>query len=185
MDELNLDPSESTATDFEQPPLPLLSKEPRLYPGCCLSLSAPLLSHLCSLLPPAPSLSLSIGSGYGLLEALLVSHGRRVIGIEVSPSSNRYLPPDSHRTVYGSRALDPLANTAKAWLLVYPRRAALLDEYLHTHGKGDVERIIWAGPAADWEDYANCFRPAWRVLVQTADEVGGRAWEIVAVASKK
>ncbi|KAI0467320.1 hypothetical protein F4859DRAFT_274989 [Xylaria cf. heliscus] len=73
--------------------LPSLTCEPTRYPGCCLSLSAPLLATISTLLAsaphprnkshhdgykplepepePEPALVLSIGSGTGLLEQLL------------------------------------------------------------------------------------------------------------------
>ncbi|KAI8627610.1 hypothetical protein F5Y19DRAFT_173592 [Xylariaceae sp. FL1651] len=68
--------------------LPILTDEPKRYPGCCLSLSLPLLNTISSLLDsistPAvshvdgnedgPGLVLSIGSGTGLLEELLQTH---------------------------------------------------------------------------------------------------------------
>ncbi|KAI0453905.1 hypothetical protein F5B21DRAFT_264554 [Xylaria acuta] len=76
--------------------LPLLTCEPTRHPGCCLSLSEPLLATIRALLDPAPHLNkkgcdgykpelqsepaliLSIGSGTGLLEELLhvyLNHG--------------------------------------------------------------------------------------------------------------
>jgi len=168
------------------PPLPSLADKPAVHPGCCLALSAPLLAHLAALLGPSSNLILSIGSGYGLLEALLLAepHCLDIVGVEVQPSSNRFLPASHHHTVSGSRFLDPRAAESAAWLFVYPRRVGLVDEYIAAYGDGTVERMVWIGPTADWEDYKGCFGRAWAVEVRSADEVGGRAWELIAVALK-
>lgn len=168
------------------PPLPSLSAQPTVHPGCCLALSAPFLAHLATLLPPPPGLALSVGSGYGLLEALLLAepYCLNVVGIEVQPSSNRYLPASHHRTVPGTRFLDPLAAESTVWLFVYPRRVGLVEEYLATYGEGEVEKVVWIGPTADWEDYKGCFGRRWHAQVRSADEVGGRAWEVIAVGTK-
>jgi hypothetical protein len=176
----------ATPTITPPPPLPTLTQTPKAHPGCCLALSAPLIAYLHSLLPSAPQLVLSIGSGFGLLEALLLASPPtllHIIGVEVDPSPNVYLPPSNHRTVYGTRFLEPLAGEATTWLFVYPRRVGLVNEYLTKYGEGSVKHIIWIGPRADWDDYDGCFL-GWDTKVQGADEVGGRAWEVIAVASK-
>ncbi|KAK5625479.1 hypothetical protein RRF57_001195 [Xylaria bambusicola] len=75
--------------------LPSLTDEPTLYPGCCFSLSRPLLATICALLLESipvltpsgvkprsssnehaspPPIILSIGSGTGLLEELLQNY---------------------------------------------------------------------------------------------------------------
>ncbi|KAK7180403.1 hypothetical protein DPSP01_001820 [Paraphaeosphaeria sporulosa] len=165
--------------------LPSLSDSPTVHSACCLALSTPLLAHLASLFPPAPRLILSIGSGYGLLEALLLAppYSFNIIGVEVQPSSNTHLPRTHHRVVAGSRFLEPLAAEAEAWMFVYPRRVGLVEEYLHEYGARKLRVVVWVGPTADWEDYKGVFG-GWEVDVQGADKVGGRAWEIVAVARK-
>ena len=60
----------------------------------------------------------------------------------------------------------------------------MVDEYMRTHGEGRVESVIWIGPQADWGDYEACFK-GWHVAVQSANKVGGRAWEQIAVARKR
>jgi hypothetical protein len=190
--------------------LPSLTDSPAVYAGCCLALSMPLVAHMHSLLPKAPALTLSIGSGFGLLEALLLAGPARarrdrdwgqeegekqgeghessntvvVMGVEVAPSSNTYLPATHHRTVHGSRFLDPLAAEADVLLFVYPRRVALVSEYMAAHGCGNLHTIIWAGPHADWDDYKSCFAAGWEVCTQSAQEVGGKAWDLLAVARR-
>ena len=86
-------------------------------------------------------------------------------------------------TVYGTRFLEPLAAEAQAWLFVYPKRVALVSEYIAAFGRGNVRTIVWAGPQADWHDYKGCFT-GWNVETTNADEVGGKAWELIATAKK-
>ena len=166
--------------------LPALSASPVVYSGCCLALSVPLIHYFQSLLTPLPALTLSVGSGFGLLEAYLIAEpmARNVVGIEVEPSSNQYLPASHHRVVHGTRFLEPLAAEATAWLFVYPRRVGLLEEYLAQYGNTSVQKVIWAGPKADWDDYKGCFRD-WHVQAQSAEEVGGKPWELIVVAKKR
>lgn len=170
----------------ELPPLPRLTDKATAYPGCCLALSTPLVANLHSLLPPAPALTLSIGSGFGLLEALLIAAplSSNIVGVEVAPSPNTYLPCANHRVVHGSRFHEPLAAAAAAWLFVYPRRVGLVSEYMASYGNKGVETIIWIGPQADWDDYKGCFVDGWEVHTKSGDEVGGKAWELIATASR-
>ncbi|EUC45252.1 hypothetical protein COCMIDRAFT_96079 [Bipolaris oryzae ATCC 44560] len=168
------------------PPLPRLVATPTAYSGSCLALSPQLIAYLQTLLAPPPCITVSIGSGFGLLEAYIMNGPDtfHIIGVEVAPSPNKYLPSSHHRLVTGTRFLEPLAETARIWLFVYPRRIGLIQEYMATYGQGAVERIIWAGPKADWDDYRACFAN-WTLQEQEADMVGGRAWELIVVADKK
>ncbi|KAF9701662.1 hypothetical protein EKO04_000339 [Ascochyta lentis] len=170
------------------PALPPLTDRPTLYSGCCLALSRPLVAHVHSLLPPASALTLSIGSGFGLLEAYLAAapYNANVVGVEVEPSPNTHLPATRHCVVHGTRFLEPLAAEASAWLFVYPRRVGLVDEYLAAHGRESesVHVIVWIGPQADWHDYQRCFTPDWKVHTQSADAVGGKPWELIATAKR-
>lgn len=164
--------------------VPPLTEKPTTYPGCCLALSSPLVNYLKSLLPPPPGMVLSIGSGFGLLEAhlLAIPSSRHVVGVEVEPSPNQYLPTKNHRTVHGTRFLDPLAGLASSWLFVYPRRVDLVNEYLNMHGEGSVKQIIWIGPQADWDQYQCCFSTK-DVQIRDADQVGGRPWDMIAIVT--
>ncbi|KAH6642412.1 hypothetical protein C7974DRAFT_101859 [Boeremia exigua] len=165
--------------------LPTLTDTAAVHPGCCLALSAPLVAHLHSLLPPR-ALALSIGSGFGLLEALLNAppYCANVVGVEVQPSPNTHLPATHLRLVHGTRFLEPLAADAAAWLFVYPRRPALVTEYLARYGPDSVRTIVWLGPHADWDDYTSCFGPDWVLQTRTADEVGGKPWDLIATARR-
>lgn len=177
--------ADSLLPHADPPPLPQLTEKAAVYSGCCLALSTPLVAHLLSLLPLPPTLTLSIGSGFGLLEALLngMPYASNIVGVEVEPSPNKYLSNTRHRTVYGTRFLEPLAAEAQAWLFVYPKRVALVSEYIAAFGRGNVRTIVWAGPQADWHDYKGYFT-GWNVETTNADEVGGKAWELIATAKK-
>ena len=165
--------------------LPALTTTPTAYSGCCLALSETLIAYLASLLPQPPALALSVGSGFGLLESYLITtpYAYHVIGVEVEPSSNKFLPSANHRIVHGTRFLEPLAEEATTWLFVYPRRVGLVREYLAQYGQDSVDRVIWAGPKSDWDDYKACFA-GWTVEEQSAERIGGRAWELIAVAHR-
>ncbi|KAL5116695.1 hypothetical protein ACEQ8H_005444 [Pleosporales sp. CAS-2024a] len=171
------------ATRRLPPLLPALTRNPQSFPGCCLALSAPLVDHV--RLSSAPGLTLSIGSGSGLLEAYLATQpASHVVGVEVEPSPNQYLPASHHRRVHGTRFLEPLAQDAATWLFVYPRRVGLVREYLDKYGQGTVQHIIWIGPQVDWDDYVGCFAE-WDLDMQSAHTVGGRAWDVIAVAKRR
>lgn len=168
------------------PPLPQLTSSPTTYSGSCLALSTRLVEYLQTLLAPPPCITVSIGSGFGLLETYLMSgtHGLHIVGVEVEPSPNKYLPSSHHRIVNGTRFLEPLAAQATTWLFVYPRRVGLVQEYITAYSQEGVEKIVWAGPKADWDDYKPCFT-GWHLKEQDAGSVGGHAWELIAIASKK
>ncbi|KAI0969050.1 hypothetical protein F4678DRAFT_178539 [Xylaria arbuscula] len=121
--------------------LPSLTAEPTRYPGCCISLSQPLLASIQTLLPsisstssrpekksgaehdsvlqPSPALLLSIGSGSGLLEELLhnylnqdsLTRNWSVEGVEVNRAVNAHLPEDRINQVAGTWAV--LASRAR------------------------------------------------------------------------
>ncbi|RMD39439.1 hypothetical protein DV735_g5697, partial [Chaetothyriales sp. CBS 134920] len=180
-------------------PLPTLTDTPTHYPDCCLSISTKLLAFLSSLflrldhhsLPTdaaAPVLTVfSIGSGQGLLEALLIQHLARlennsssghssisVAGVEVyaSPPVNKYLAQDCVCLVRGTWdvceavfATPTPAAGFVVWMFVYPRHVSLVEKYVDIlrggeeehDGKAVVQMVIWAGPRADVEDYETVF----------------------------
>ncbi|KAB8260449.1 hypothetical protein BDV32DRAFT_149417 [Aspergillus pseudonomiae] len=137
-----------------------LTTTPQAFPTCCLSISTPLLETLTSLLPKKPDYTVSIGSGSGLLEALLThtNASLQIEGVEVNPAVNRYIAEQDMHVVTGT--WDLLASRvpgAKAWMFVYPREPKLVDRYIEAFGKeGVVEVILWLGPRADWADYVGC-----------------------------
>ena len=178
--------------------LPILTRDPRHHPDCCLSLSTILITHLTSLfttlLPPhrgnpgpvrdgVKRTVLSIGSGTGLLEALInqslsedafgalqnaqLGIGLNLLhveGIEVhaTPPVNRYLEEWSCHEVKGTWDLCEMAgeDDVRAWMFVYPRDVGLVGRYVDMlpteSGEGrarSVEMIFWAGPRCDIEEY--------------------------------
>ncbi|KZL85895.1 hypothetical protein CI238_07735 [Colletotrichum incanum] len=179
---------EEPSSAFIPHPLPQLTNEPQTLPDCCLSLSLPLLRELHGYLPPSPHLTLSIGSGTGLVEGLLHSfaspYALNLVSVEIAPSPNRY--HTAHRTVPGTWALDPLAKEAKAWVFVYPKQVALVKEYMAAFSReGSAETVMYVGPRTDWDDFRDAFKGFASQFEFWGEErmeaVGGRAWECVAI----
>ncbi|KAF4467316.1 hypothetical protein FALBO_5820 [Fusarium albosuccineum] len=163
--------------------LPQLGRDeaPIRHPNCCLSLSFKLLQTLTRVFSdgvPASQTStvLSIGSGSGILEALLLSHVEsepqyaasfNVEGVEVQQlngkeSVNKYLPEQAIYTVRGtwdvvSRLQDP---DIAALMFIYPRQPRLVSEYIWTVAEQDldVKVVVWLGPVSDWEVFEPCFQ---------------------------
>ncbi len=135
--------------------LPVISPSSTQHPDCCVSLSAKLISTLRNLIPYLPATALSIGSGSGLLEALILDEQRNMglFGVEVSSQVNKYLPAERLHVVEGTWALDPTADSAQTWLFIYPRKPDLLKNYLEEYGSGAVRRLIWLGPKVDSKEY--------------------------------
>ena len=145
--------------------LPQLSNMTVHHPDCCCSISNLLLSKLASILPTGSSeLTLSVGSGTGLLEALLVFHRPTVNlrGVEISKNVNRYLPENSMEVVKGTWDFCPLARTSSAWVFVYPRDIRLITKYAQAFDQGGTKCIIWIGPVADLQEVEeSSIGPCW------------------------
>ena len=114
-----------------------------------------IIDHLTNLLPPNPLLTLSIGSGSGLLEHLLMSeaYSPNIHAVEISQEVNKYLSDERMQIVNGSWELSRTAKDAHAWLFVYPREVQLVKDYFRTYGDKQVGIVIWIGPMADVPDY--------------------------------
>lgn len=132
--------------------LPELSECPSLHHDCCTSLSTKFVSRLASILPGSPALTLSIGSGSGLLEALLLNQrcDIRIQGVEVSSSVNSYLAKESICVVNGTWDLCPLAKEAKVWMFCYPKDIGLIGKYAQAFEESSTGFCIWIGPIADF-----------------------------------
>ncbi|KAE8386859.1 hypothetical protein BDV23DRAFT_186854 [Aspergillus alliaceus] len=165
-----------------------LTTTPQAFPTCCLSISITLLTTLSTLLPTKPSLTLSIGSGTGLLEALLTHHypSLQIEGVEVSSSINRYIPEQDMHVVTGTwDLLHERAPDATAWMFVYPRDPRLVERYIEMYGMGKVEVILWLGPRADWGDYVRCFAGGFGVERVVGIEGGLAGFEMLGVVRKR
>ncbi|KAJ5141235.1 hypothetical protein N7476_009022 [Penicillium atrosanguineum] len=137
-----------------------LDPSPKRFPDCCLGISSTLLTYLGSNLPKTPAFTLSVGSGSGLLEALIVRCNENVSveGVEVNSTVNRYIAEEAMNIVGGGWGLCSDAQMASAWMFVYPRDPKLITKYMNTYGDQAVESIVWLGPKADWPVFEPCFR---------------------------
>ncbi|KAK3378844.1 hypothetical protein B0T24DRAFT_610148 [Lasiosphaeria ovina] len=146
--------------------LPKLTEFPTRHPASCASLSLPLLDLLDAVLPPPPRVTLSVGSGPGLLEALLLLHHPHrasanpvsLYGVEVDTPGcaapvNRFLPEPNAAVVPGTWAVarEAAAEAAEGLLFVYPRQPALMRTYLLRGA--NVHVAVWIGPKCDLDEF--------------------------------
>lgn len=164
-----------------------LSKHPVHYPDCCIAISERLIQVLAKVLPNAPLWTLSIGSGSGLLEAMVLKYteGKTDIrGVEVSPNVNKHLPESHMYSVTGTWALSTQADSASAWLLVYPREPRLVSLYIESYRKSPIDCIVWLGPRSDWQDYEPVFLSSPFNAVSIEQDCGSAEYEIMAIARR-
>ncbi|KAK1773531.1 hypothetical protein QBC45DRAFT_75023 [Copromyces sp. CBS 386.78] len=165
-------------------PLPTLTTYPSRHPTSCASLSLPLLSLLNRVLPPPPTLSLSIGSGPGLLEALFLhqypSRSASFYGVEVAPPHsqlkqgkevNTWLPEQNTVTVPGTWAVvgGKILKETGGLVFVYPRSGGLVGRYLEECNAEKLEVVVWIGPWCDVEEYEKVLK-GWGVREELGDE---------------
>jgi hypothetical protein len=132
-----------------------VGNEPQQFAGCCLALSKQLLQAILSTLPQAPDLILSVGSGSGLLEGVLlqVSHNElNLFAVEVPSCECAYLAPERVLRVSGTRSLHSDAILASVLMFVYPRVPSLIASYIDTCADGAMEKLVWLGHRSDWAD---------------------------------
>ena len=158
----------------------LAENSPAHHPDCCSSLSVSLLKRLAFLLPPDPAPTLSIGSGSGLLEALLLYQRPKLDlkAVEVPTANNNYMPADRLQIVNGYRDLCDVAADASAWMFVYPRDIWLLGEYVQAFGGQKCHLIIWIGPRADQLE-SKFFGEMW--IKEEMEECGLKSYETMAL----
>src|ERR1700761_2213430 len=164
-----------------RPSLPSISSEPVLHHGCCLRLSTTILDRILLVLPKKPSKIMSIGSGSGLLEELLMNScpDIDIEGVEVNSSVNKYLPSQQIRVVKGTWDLCHEAQQVEAWIFVYPRSPELLKSYLDLYGiSSSLQRVIWIGPIVDWESFKPSFDQA---DIQQLELISLSSFEIMVV----
>ncbi|KAF7352030.1 hypothetical protein MVEN_01165300 [Mycena venus] len=121
---------------------------------------SPLLDLLNVVLPPPSGLTLSVGSGTGLLEALFLqryphrSSPDSFLGVEVTQTRpiNRFLPAANTIVVLGTWAVAPgEAECAEGLMFVYPRQPTLVRAYLERGTR--VRTVVWIGPRCDVGDF--------------------------------
>ncbi|CAG8923939.1 unnamed protein product [Penicillium salamii] len=162
-----------------------LSPSPQRFPDCCLGISSTLLDHLISILPKKPTFTVSVGSGSGLLEALIANRGDvSVHGVEIGSSVNRYIAEEDMHVVTGGWGLCPAAQKASAWIFVYPRDPRLIKKYIDTYGHLSVELIVWLGPRVDWPDYETQFTQSLFSDLDFPDDIGLTPYELMVVARR-
>ncbi|KAF8192774.1 hypothetical protein K438DRAFT_1969900 [Mycena galopus ATCC 62051] len=142
------------------PGLPTLTASASRHPSSCASLSLPLLDLLDPVLPPPSGLTLSVGSGTGLLEALFLQrHPHRsspdsFLGVEVAQDRpiNRFLPETNTAVVLGTWAVaSDKVEHAEGLMFIYPRQPALVRAYLARGTR--VRTVVWIGPRCDVRDF--------------------------------
>lgn len=161
--------------------LPCLTTTPVHHSDCCASLSSTLVSKILRFLPPRPAFTISIGSGTGLLEALILQ-ARPEVHLEavevLGVTLNRYLPEESIHVVFGTWDLCPRASKATVWMFVYPREISLLRKYFDELAAHDVELLVWLGPRADYPAMNQFMSSFW--AIETFDGCGSQ-YELLAV----
>lgn len=162
-------------------PLPCLTTTPIHHPHCCASLSSTLVSRILQFLPPRPSFTISIGSGTGLLEALILQArpGVHLEAVEVlGVTLNQYLLKESVHVVSGTWDLCLRASKATVWMFVYPRETSLVRKYFDELGTHSVELLVWLGPRADYLAMNEFMSSFW--AMETFDGCGSQ-YELLAV----
>ncbi|KAF3400324.1 hypothetical protein DPV78_006073 [Talaromyces pinophilus] len=187
--------------------LPTLTNTPSRHPDCCISLSSTLLRTITASLCESTQsgLVLSVGSGTGLLEALLYSmwtssstsqttnlliEGVEVIGPATSTfhSPNKYLPEQCFDTVKGTWVVSSRVKQAIALMFVYPRSTELVRFYIQEAGlfSGPLHVVLWLGPNCDWAEFKPCFTDNGWVPVQIigGNEAGLAEYELMAIIKR-
>lgn len=144
--------------------LPLLSQDLAKYPGLCMFLSSQVITSLTGFLPTEPLLTLSIGSGTGLLEAILSEsgkHGIECVEVESYRHTPKYMQDSAMHYVRGTWETSPRALDAQVWLFIFPREPELLRKYVAAYGDGNVEHILYIGPRGDLEAFRNAINSSY------------------------
>jgi hypothetical protein len=185
-----------------------LGETPIRHADCCLGISTTLLECIDSVTLQDPSrppgLVLSVGSGSGLFESLILERwtsqgkpGWTIEGVEVqqsglslatiaSTSANKYLPEPNYSTVKGTWDLSTRARVASVFMFVYPRSPCLVTQYCQAFSLGrdtQLHTLLWLGPKCDWADFEGCFATldGWSVCVVDDSRSGLFDYEMLAV----
>lgn len=168
-----------------------LGDEPAHHADCCVALSKPLIQAMVDQLLRSPALILSVGSGTGLLENLLLQHAMEMdgsspldlYGIEVPTCVNKYLPEERSLRVASSRNLYTDAMFASAMIFVYPRQVSLVSEYIEVGLNGALERLLWLGHRSDWSDTMTTISAGF-AAIQYVEDPGIAEYELLVIATK-
>ena len=162
-------------------PLPCLTSTPVHHPDCCASLTSTLIARILQYLPPRPAFTISIGSGTGLLEALILQ-ARPDVHLEavevLGATLNRYLADESIHLVAGTWDVCSRASKATVWMFIYPRETSLLHKYFDELGIDSVELVVWLGPRADYPAMNQLMSSSW--VIETLDGCNSQ-YELLAV----
>lgn len=166
-----------------------LGSLPIHFSDCCPGISKPLVSAVADRLPEYPALTLSIGSGSGLLEAILLEEtetnngqAANLYGVEVPPCVNTHLPDERVLRVPCTMSLHPDAMLASALMFVYPRNPSLVTLYLDAFIDGALEKVLWLGHRSDWPDAWKLLRAAF-YQIELVEGPGFPEYELLAVAT--
>ncbi|KAJ5458429.1 hypothetical protein N7475_009817 [Penicillium sp. IBT 31633x] len=163
-----------------------LLPSPKRFADCCLGISSTLITGITALLPKKPGFTISIGSGSGLLEALIVHNDQNVtvVGVEVDSTINRYIDEEDMNIVGGGWGLCSIARQAAAWMFVYPRDPNLVTKYIDAFGDQAVDLIVWLGPRVDWPDYEPRLCQSPFSELSFPDHIGLTPYETLVVARR-
>ncbi|KAL8684713.1 MAG: hypothetical protein Q9218_008171, partial [Villophora microphyllina] len=108
-----------------------------------------------AILPPFPTLVLSIGHGHGVLEAHLLQAcpTLNLLAIDIIHKQPQYLPEQNYLILPRSSEIYGNAKEAEVWMFIYPRDLGLVRRYLGHFPEGNVRTIIFVGPRADIREF--------------------------------
>ena len=166
-----------------------LDEKPAPFADCCPHVSKALVDALIEHLPLGPALTLSVGSGSGLLEAILLEASENhdgqalnIYGVEVSPNGNTHLPSNRLLLVPSTSSLHSEALFASALMFVYPRTATLVAMYLDEFIDGAMETLIWLSHRNDWREAELLLLSAFYKL-DRIERPGIAEYEVLAIAT--
>lgn len=168
-----------------------LGDVPAHFADCCVALSRPLVQAIADRLPKAPATILSIGSGSGLLESLLLQYRDTIgdetfldlYGVEVPTCVNKYLPEDRLLRVPSTHSVYHDAVFASTLIFVCPRQVNLLAQYLNACLNGALEKVLWLGHRSDWMDMEKVISTAFG-SIEYFEDPGIAEFEVLVIATQ-
>ena len=171
---------------MHEPPELNPTSNPNHHSQCCVSLSTTLIETLSSLLQSQGGQSLSIGSGTGLLEVLLLQQ-LPCLNLDVVELAevNVYLDEERVIVVNHSGALSALAADSTTWIFVYPRSSKLIAEYVRIYGNGKVTMVVMLLPRCDGMEMLAPFLSSGSWEEEEVQQAGLVAWECMIVVRRR